>query len=256
VQVDGTPPSVSVTAPSAGLVAGTVSLSASASDNVGIDHVDFLVDGNVVGTVNSAPYTFAWNSATVADGSHAITARAVDLAGNPATSSPVTVTVTNNNLLQNASLESASGSTPTCWLLGGYGTSTFTWTRTTDAHSGSYAENLNITSYTSGDRKLVNTQDAGTCAPTASPGHSYTVTVWYKVPAGSAKPRFFAYYRDSSGSWVSWTQSAGYASSSTWTRASWTTPAVPSGATNLSVGMGLPSVGSVTMDDFGLFATG
>jgi hypothetical protein len=256
VQVDGVSPSVSLTAPSAGLAAGTVSLSANASDDVGIDHVDFLVDGNVVGTVKSAPYTFAWNSATVPDGNHAITARAVDLAGNATVSSPVTVTVTNNNLLQNPSLENASGSTPTCWLLGGSGTNTATWTRTTDAHSGSFAENLNITSYTSGDRKLVNTQDAGACAPVASPGHSYTVTAWYKVPTGSVTPRFFAYYRNSSGSWVFWANSATYASSSGWTRVSWTTPAVPAGATNLSVGMGFDSVGSLTMDDFGLYATG
>lgn len=186
VQVDGTPPSVSLTAPGAGLVAGPVSLSANASDNVGIDHVDFLVDGTVVGTAKSAPYTFAWNSATVPDGSHTVTARAVDLAGNATTSGPVTVT--NNNLLQNPSLETASGSTPTCWLFGASGTNTVTWTRTTDAHTGSFAENLNITSYTSGDRKMVNTQDAGTCAPAVTPGHTYTVTAWYKVPAGSASP--------------------------------------------------------------------
>jgi peptidoglycan/xylan/chitin deacetylase (PgdA/CDA1 family)/archaellum component FlaF (FlaF/FlaG flagellin family) len=256
VQVDGTPPSVSLTAPSAGLVSGAVSLSASASDNVGVDHVDFLVDGNVVGTVNSDPYTFSWNSATVPDGSHTISARAVDLAGNRTTSSSVTVTVASNNLLHNASLESASGSIPSCWGLGGYGTNTFTWTRTTDAHSGSYAENLNMTSYTSGDRKFVNTQDAGTCAPAVSPGHSYTVTAWYKVPTGSASPEFFAYYRNSSGSWVYWAASAHYASSATWTLASWTTPVIPAGATNLSIGMGLDGVGSLTMDDFGLFATG
>ena len=256
VQVDGTPPSVSLTAPAAGLVAGTVTLSATASDNVGVDHVDFLVDGNIVGTVKSTPYTFAWNSATVPDGSHVITARAVDLPGNTTTSSPVTVKVTNNNLLQNASLETASGSTPACWLLGSSGTNTVTWTRTTDAHSGSYAENLNITSYTNGDRKLVTAQDAGICAPKVNAGGTYTVTAWYKVPTGSVSPRFFVYYRNSSGSWVYWTQSPSYASSSSWTQTSWTTPAIPAGATNISVGMGLASAGSVTMDDFGLFLTG
>jgi hypothetical protein len=164
--------------------------------------------------------------------------------------------VTNNNLLQNPSLETAAGSTPTCWLFGASGTNAATWTRTTDAHSGSFAENLNITSYTSGDRKLVNVQDAGACAPTAKPGHTYTVTAWYKVPTGSANPRFWLYYRNSSGSWVFLTESASYPSSSTWTQASWTTPAIPSGATNISVGMGLINVGSVTMDDFGLYATG
>lgn len=259
VQIDSTPPAVSLTAPSAGSVlSGTVSLSASASDTVGVDHVDFLVDGSVVGTVKAAPYTLAWNSQSVPDGSHAITGRAVDLAGNASTSRATVVTITNNinnnNLLQNPSLETTSGSTPTCWLLGGYGTNTFTWTYTSDAHSGSHAENLKINSWTGGDRKLVSAQDAGSCAPAASSGHTYTVSVWYKMPSGATgKPLFFAYYRTSSGTWTYWAQSATFAGNSSWTQASWTTPAVPSGATNLSVGMGLNNTGSVTMDDFGLF---
>ena len=83
-----------------------------------------------------------------------------------------------------------------------------------------------------------------------------TVTAWYKVPAGSANPRFWLYYRNSSGSWVFLTESGNYPSSSTWTQASWTTPTIPAGATNISVGMGLINVGSVTMDEFGLYATG
>jgi peptidoglycan/xylan/chitin deacetylase (PgdA/CDA1 family) len=258
VQIDGTAPSVALSAPSAGsLAAGTVALTANASDNVGVDHVDFLVDGNVVGTSTSSPYAFNWQSTSVGDGSHSLAARAVDLAGNATTSSAVSVTVTNNNLLQNPSLENASGSTPTCWLLGGYGTNTFAWTRTSDAHTGSWAENLNVSAWTNGDRKLVSAEDSGTCAPAARPGHSYTVSAWYKVPSGvTAKPLFFAYYRNSSGSWVYWAQSATFASNSSWTQVSWTTSAVPSGATNLSVGMGLNNTGSVTLDDLGLFATG
>jgi hypothetical protein len=165
--------------------------------------------------------------------------------------------VTNNNLLPNPSLESVSGSTPDCWLLGGYGINTFTWTGTADAHTGNNAENLTITDRTSGDRKLVSAHDGGACAPAASPDHSYTVTAWYKVPSGeTGNPRFYAYYRDVTGLWVYWTQSANFVSSPSWTEATWTTPPVPAGATNVSVGMGLHDVGSVTIDDFGLFATG
>src|SRR6266568_2483818 len=252
---DNTAPSVSIKSPTSGsTVAGTVSITANASDNVSVDHLDYLVDGAVVSSETDGFNTYSWYTRNIPNGAHTIAVRAVDPSGNATTTSPITVYVSNSqtNLLQNPSLETVSGSTPTCWLLGGYGTNSFTWTRTTDAHSGSYAENLNITSYTSGDRKLVSAQDGGACAPAVTPGHSYSVAAWYKVPTGSAKPRFFAYYRDSSGSWVSWTQSAGYASSSAWTQVTWSTPAVPSGATNLSVGMGLPSVGSVTMDDFSL----
>jgi hypothetical protein len=199
--------------------------------------------------------SYSWNSRSMANGNHTIAARAVDSAGNTTTTSPVTVFVSNQstNLSQNPSLETASGSTPTCWTLAGYGTNTFAWTRTTDAHTGGFAENVSISSYTSGDRKLVNNQDSGACAPAVTPGHTYTVTAWYK---GNLGPYVFAYYRNSSGSWVYWTQSAKLANSSSWTQATWTTPAVPSGATNVSVGLGISGVGSLTMDDFGLFASG
>jgi hypothetical protein len=160
------------------------------------------------------------------------------------------VRVANVNLLQNASLEAATGSTPTCWALGGYGTNTFTWSRTSDAHSGSFGETLNVTSYTNGDRKLVSSQDSGACAPAVTAGRTYTMTAWYKstVPA-----LFFVYYRNSSGSWVYWTQSSGKAATSTWTQASFTTPAIPAGATNISIGLGMTAAGTLTMDDFGLF---
>ena len=252
---DTTPPSVSLSAPSSGTtLSGQVQLSANASDNVALDHVDFLVDGTTVGSAVDSSITYNWNSRTVANGNHTFAARAVDTSGNTTTSSSVTAYVNNqsNNLLQNPSLEQVSGSTPTCWLLSGYGTNTYTWTYTTDAHTGSHAENLSISAWTSGDRKLVNTQDAGTCAPTISAGHTYTVTAWYK---SNTQPYIFVYYRNSAGSWVYWTQSAKLAVASSWTQASFTTPAVPAGATNISVGMGESGVGSVTMDDFGLYIT-
>jgi len=253
IQIDTTPPAVSVTAPSANaLLNGTVTLTANASDNVAVDHVDFLVDGKVVATTKSAPYSVSWNSTSVQDGLHTVTARAVDTAGNALTSASVSVNVTNNNLLQNPSLEQVSGSTPTCWMLSGYGTNTYSWTYTTDAHTGNHAENLSISSWTSGDRKLVNTQDSGTCALATTPGHTYTVTAWYK---SNTQPYIFVFYRNSSGIWVYWAQSAKLAATSSWTQASFTTPVVPAGATNISVGMGIANVGWVTMDDFALYVT-
>ena len=256
IQLDTSAPSATLTSPTAGAtVSGTVTLAADASDNVGIDRVEFQVDGTTVGSDTSAPYTFDWDSTSAANGSRSIRARSVDGAGNATNSSAVSVTVVNgSNLLQNPSLETASGSTPTCWLLGGYGTNTFAWTRTSDAHSGSFGEKLDITALTNGDRKLVSIQDTGACAPVGVPGKTYTVTVWYKSPALAAI--IFGYYRNSSGSWVYWAQSARFAAAANWTQASWTTPALPAGATHISVGMGLQSVGSLAMDDFSLVANG
>ena len=86
------------------------------------------------------------------------------------------------------------------------------------------------------------------------PGKSYTVSVWYKSPA--LGPIIFGYYRNASGSWVYWSQSARFAAAASWTQASWTTPVLPAGATHISVGMGLQAVGSVTMDDLALVANG
>jgi hypothetical protein len=229
-----------------------VTLTADASDNVGVDHVDFQVDGATVGSDSSSPYSYDWNSASAANGPHTIRARAVDSAGNATNSSSVSITVVNGtNLLQNPSLETASGSTPTCWLLGGYGTNTFAWTRTNDAHSGSFGEKLDVTAWTNGDRKLLNVQDTGACAPAGVTGKTYTVSVWYKSPTQAAI--IFAFYR-LNGVWQFWAQSARFPAASAWTQASWTTPALPSGATNISVGMGLNAVGSVTVDDFVLVA--
>jgi hypothetical protein len=161
------------------------------------------------------------------------------------------------NLLQNSSLESGSSGVPTCWKLAGYGTNNYTWTSTADAHTGNNAETLQLTGFTSGDRKLLSAEDAGSCAPTATPGTTYTVGGWYKAPSGTTgSPRFFAYYRTSSGVWTYWAASANFASNSSWTHATWTTPAFPAGATNIAVGMGLTSVGTVTMDDFSLARAG
>ncbi len=96
--VDSIPPSVSVTAPAPGSVAGTVTLTAAASDNVGVGSVQFQVDDSNVGPADlSAPYSFSWNTATATNGPHTIRAIARDFAGNQTTSAPVAVTVSNTS---------------------------------------------------------------------------------------------------------------------------------------------------------------
>ncbi|HYI02070.1 S8 family serine peptidase, partial [Hyalangium sp.] len=93
---DTTPPTATLTAPSQGAtVSGNVTLSASASDNVGVTRVDFEVDGVFAGSDSSAPYSFSWPSTTVENGSHSIVARAHDAAGNSGGSTSTTVSVNN-----------------------------------------------------------------------------------------------------------------------------------------------------------------
>jgi hypothetical protein len=78
-------------------VAGAaVTVSANASDNVGVTGVQFLLDGAALGAPDTtAPYSIVWDTTTAANGPHALSARASDAAGNTATASAVSVTVSN-----------------------------------------------------------------------------------------------------------------------------------------------------------------
>src|SRR5438105_1413448 len=92
---DKTPPTVAITSPTSGaVVTGTVTVTAAAADNVGVAGVQFLVDGTKLGAeLTSSPYSVPWDTTTVADGSHALTAVARDAAGNTTTSVAVPVQV-------------------------------------------------------------------------------------------------------------------------------------------------------------------
>ncbi len=90
-------PAVSLTSPANGAtVSGTVNLSATASDNVAVSGVQFLVDGVAYGTEDTAsPYSSPWSSTAANNGPHSFAARARDAAGNVTTSPAVTATVSN-----------------------------------------------------------------------------------------------------------------------------------------------------------------
>jgi hypothetical protein len=94
--VNSTPPVVSVTSPAnASSVGGTTSVTASASDNVGVSRVDFYLNGALTASVNTSPYGYGWDTTTVANGTYTLSAKAYDAAGNVGQSSPVAVTVSN-----------------------------------------------------------------------------------------------------------------------------------------------------------------
>lgn len=92
---DGVAPTVSLTAPAAGAtVSGSVTISATASDNVGVSRVEFLIDGALAASDSSTPYSTVWDTSSVANGTRRLQARAFDAAGNVGTSSEISVTVT------------------------------------------------------------------------------------------------------------------------------------------------------------------
>jgi chitodextrinase len=95
---DTTPPTTAITSHANGAtVTGTFNLIASATDNTGVAKVEFYVDGALKGsdTDNVAPYTYTWDTRTTTNGSHTISSKAYDTAGNSATSPAITVTVNN-----------------------------------------------------------------------------------------------------------------------------------------------------------------
>ncbi|MFO1425926.1 MAG: CHRD domain-containing protein [Steroidobacteraceae bacterium] len=74
---------------------GTVTLTATATDNVGVSLVRWRVNGSVVGSDSTAPYSFDWNSASVPNGTVSIDAQALDAAGNVGTSTLASGNVSN-----------------------------------------------------------------------------------------------------------------------------------------------------------------
>ena len=110
---DTTPPVVNLTSPAPGAtVFNQVSVSAVASDNVGIAGVQFLLDGASLGAeVTMSPYSVVWDTTSAATGSHSLQAVARDFAGNTAASTPVSVTVTRAA----ASLAGQWPAAPTAW---------------------------------------------------------------------------------------------------------------------------------------------
>jgi fibronectin type 3 domain-containing protein len=113
---DTTPPTVSITTPAAGATVGaTVTVSANASDNGSVAGVQFKVDGANVGAEDTtSPYSIGWDSFSVANGTHSLTAVARDGAGNATTSTAVSVNVQNTaatGLVGAWALDESSGTT-------------------------------------------------------------------------------------------------------------------------------------------------
>ncbi len=93
---DTTPPTTSITSPTNGAtVTGSITISANASDNVGVTNVEFYRGTTLIGSDSTSPYSVSWDTTTVTNGSYSLTSRAFDAAGNNTTSTAVSVTVSN-----------------------------------------------------------------------------------------------------------------------------------------------------------------
>ncbi len=113
---DTTAPTTSITAPANNAtVSGTINVTATASDNVGVTKMEIYIDGALkTSNTNATSLTFSWNTTTAANGAHTITSKAYDAALNVGTSTTVNVTVSNGGaqqLIGNPGFENGSTNT-------------------------------------------------------------------------------------------------------------------------------------------------
>jgi hypothetical protein len=104
------PPSISITTPANGAtVAGIVSAGGTASDDAGVAKVEVRVDaGSFVLASGTSSWSYSWNTAGIANGTHTLTARVTD-SGGLTSSASITVNVSNGG----GSGGTASGNIPT-----------------------------------------------------------------------------------------------------------------------------------------------
>lgn len=246
-------PTVAVTAPTANsTVTGTTQLTATATDSVAVAGVQFKVDGvNVGSEVTSAPYQTSWNTTTLSNGNHTVTAVVRNRAAITVTSSPVTVNVQNvvtppadGNLIANPSFEvtSADPLLPASWQTSGWGTNTTTFSFLhTAGHTGNSSAKVQTTAYTNGDAKW-------SFAPVAvTGGTKFKYTNYYKANVATT---LVAQFTDANGANTFQTLTS-VPTSTAWKQTS-TTFTVPMTAKSLTVFHVLNAVGYVQIDDITL----
>jgi hypothetical protein len=155
------------------------------------------------------------------------------------------------NLVQNPGLETLAGAGterfPTCWERSGQGVQQYTFGPTSDAHSGSTAMQITISSYTSGDRKAMMLENAE-CAPAVTPGHQYDLSVWYKSTTAATAVTLFRH--DVTAGWQYWMDPATLPVAGAYTRKTVRTPPVPAGTDRITWGVSIYSAGTLVTDDY------
>lgn len=153
--------------------------------------------------------------------------------------------------VRNARLTSVAPSgVPACFQTAHYGTNhaKFSYQRH-GGPDGAGAELVTVTQRKSGTAQLLPTLDLGQCAPEVSAGRSYTASAWYKATGQVA---INVYYRTGVGIWKYWATSPPMPAERHWTRADWTPPTVPGGASALSFSVAPLAGGTVATSRYSL----
>ena len=176
--IDLIPPTINITSPvNNSIINSTVDINTTASDNDGITSVLFIVDGTTIANYTTSPYSVHWDSGTVSDGKHNISAIAYDTSGNKATST-ISITVNNTGTPDNTSPNIGLPTIYSGNYSGGYFKGTISLRSSisdfgSGLASGTCKVNINSTSWTNTGV----TQDANYCYyDTYNPGASFNIS--------------------------------------------------------------------------------
>lgn len=178
--VDTIPPSVSITGPANNAtVSGTIQVQGSATDNVGVTRIQFYIDGQLVSSAASSPFSFSWNTTSAANASHKLTVQAYDAAGNMGSAS-VSVTVSNTTVVDTTP--------PTVTITNPRNGSNVTGNVSISVAATDNVGVTQVSIYVDNTLKCTDTVAPYTCAwntkKVASGSHTITATAWDK--AGNA----------------------------------------------------------------------
>jgi len=248
-----TTPTVSITSPgSNSTVSGTVNITANASYSGAISNVQFMVDGvNFGSAVTAAPYQIAWDTTKLINGLHQISAVVTTGDNQTASATPVSVTVSNasatpGNIIPNPSVETpdpANAKQPQGWSKGTWGANSTTFSYiTTDGHTGTHSNKVQMSSFSSGASYWYFTPQP------ILPNQQYDFKDYYKA---SVVTEVDAGINMSDGTTQYVYLGATYPDKSNWTKfeTQFTTPA---NAVSISIYHSIYSVGWLQTDDLSL----
>ena len=169
----------------------------------------------------------------------------------PAVSTPPeTVRVAPDEPLVNASLEAAANpSVPDCFEVLTLGGSTAISERRSDGHTGMAQRITGSNLATGRDVKILRARTAQ-CAVATTAGEVFSISLWYR---STITPQIMVFSQQGAGaSYLYHSQSPPLAATDPgggWTRATFVTPPMPSGATSMTFGLAMKTNGEMSLDD-------
>lgn len=171
-------------------VKGTITVTTSISDNIGVERAELWKDGVLFRTEYLAPFSFQWITNKETDGNYTLQVKAYDAAGNVGSSSILTVKVKNNLLLNNSfETDSNADGKPDNWTINSNVTRSSTY-----AQNGTYSMRHSSTANA--------TYNVGQKVSSLTAGKVYKFSGWARIPSTSDTFSFKLQivWRNSSGS--------------------------------------------------------